>query len=444
VASILDQIDTLVIVMMENRSFDHLLGHLSLPAFGSLPLDGLRNDQAWLQANANPGLPPDNFMYEQVPLHELNIADSGHERADVAAQLGPRQPNGRYPMKGFVQSARGDSNVMGYYDSTVVPVHDFFARNFCLCDNWFAPLPAGTQPNRLMAMSGSSEIDVNVSDPLKFPDQQLAYDWLSARKVPWRIYHQGFLPFFSMMTRWYAEHALSDNLRRFDQLSIDFKLEPAATFPKVIFVEPKYTDAPHVGEGSDDHRPSSVLGGQHLLLDTYKAITSSKARWLRTMMIVTYDEHGGFYDHVQPLPIVTRDPKGRYPDFASTGPRVPGLVISPFTSAARIFSRSLDHTSILKLLGQKFGGNSYSSEVDNRSGVGSVTDALDLAIARQVIPPPPDDSVIPAAAPYVRGFKSQTEDVRMFQEVVHKVIQDPKQAHALATKFPADRNFLGI
>jgi phospholipase C len=444
VASILDQIDTIVIVMMENRSFDHLLGYLRLPAFGGLQVEGIRDDQAWLQANANPGLPPDNFMYQQVPLSELNIVDSGHERSDVAAQLGPLQPNGNYPMKGFVQSARGDSNVMGYYTPAVVPIHDFFARNFCVCDNWFSALPAGTQPNRLMAMSGSSEIDVNVGDPLDFPDQQLAYDWLSARKVPWRIYHQGFFPFFSMMTRWYTANALSDNLRRFEQLSIDFELETADTFPKVIFVEPKYTDAPHVGEGSDDHRPSSVLGGQHLLLDTYKALISNKSRWLRTMMIVTYDEHGGFYDHVQPLPIVTKDPKGQYPDFVSTGPRVPGLVISPFVSPGRIFSSSLDHTSILKLLGQKFGGNSYSPEVDNRSGVGSVTDALDLTVARQVVPPPPDDSVIPAATPYVRGFKSQSDDVRMFQEVAHSATQDPKQAHALATKFPNDRDFLGI
>jgi phospholipase C len=443
-ATILDQIDIVVIVMMENRSFDHLLGYLRLPAFGGLQVDGIRDDQNWLRANANPGLPPDNFMYQPVALHELNIVDSGHERSDVAAQMGPLQPSGIYPFKGFVQNARGDSNVMGYYDSAVVPIHDFFARNFCVCDRWFAPLSTGTQPNRLMAMSGSSEIDVNVSNPVDFPDQQLAYDWLSMRNVPWRVYHQGFFPFFSMMPGWYPQMILSDNFRRFERLSTDFQLEPNATFPKVIFVEPKYTDAPHVGEGSDDHRPSSVLGGQHFLRDIYKTLISNKPRWLRTAMFVTYDEHGGFYDHVQPLPIVTKDPKGRYADFVSTGPRVPGLVISPFTSAGQIFSGHLDHTSILKFLGQKFGSNSYSNEVDARNGVVSVLDTLNLSTPRQAIVPAPDDSVIPAANPYVRGFRAQTEDVRMFQEVAHQATQDPKLAYALATKFPEHRDFLGI
>jgi phospholipase C len=446
--SILDQIDIIVIVMMENRSFDHLLGYLSLPTSDPRPkplkLDGLRNDPAWLKQNANPGLPPDSFMYEQVLLHELNIIDSPHERPDVAAQLGPIQPGGLYPMKGFVQNAKGDSNVMGYYNSDVVPIHDFFARNFCVCDRWFAALPAGTQPNRLMAMAGETKIDMNVSDPLNFPKQPLVYDWLSQRGVPWRVYHQGFFPFFSIMLDWAPEMVASDRFRRFDQLSVDFKLEPDKTFPKVIFVEPKYTDAPHTGEGSDDHRPSSVLGGQHFLLDIYRALVSNKSRWLRTAMIITYDEHGGFYDHVQPLPIVTTAPNHEYPDFVSSGPRVPGLVISPFASAAHVHSDPLDHTSILKFLAQKFGGNSYSPAVDNRKGVGSVLDTLDLTAPRQGIPPPPADSVIPTANPYVRGFRTQTEDVQAFQQVANQVTRNPELAHKLAVKFPEHRDFLGL
>jgi phospholipase C len=326
----------------------------------------------------------------------------------------------------------------------VVPIHDFFARNFCVCDRWFAALPAGTQPNRLMAMSGSTEIEINVSDPLDFPDQQLVYNWLDQRGVRWRVYHQGFFPFFALMPGWAPKMIVSDQFRRFDRLATDFALEPDNTFPQVIFVEPTYTDAPHVGEGTDDHRPSSVLGGQRLLLDIYKALVSNRKRWLRTAMFITYDEHGGFYDHVQPLPIVTKDPKGRYPDFVSTGPRVPGLVVSPFTSRGQVFSGPLDHTSILKFLGQKFGGNHYLPEVDNRAGVGSVLDTLDLASPRPEIAPPPAAGVIPAPAAYVRGFRSQTPDVRAFQEVAHQATQDQKLAHALATKFPEHRDFLGL
>jgi phospholipase C len=348
---------------------------------------------------------------------------------------------GVYPMKGFIQSAKGDSEVMHYYARETVPIIDFFARNFLICDRWFASLPAGTQANRLMAMSGFTNIDTNVGNPLEFPDQKLAYDWLDDHHVRWRVYHQGFFPFFSMMPRWSSQIVLSDKFRRFEQLAIDVKLEPEATRPSVIFVEPKYTDSPHMGEGTDDHSPSSVLGGQQLLLDIYKALISNPVRWRRTVMILTYDEHGGFFDHVQPLPIVTKCPNGKYPDFSSSGVRVPGLVISPLVTAGRIYSRNLDHVSILKLLGQKFGQGSYSAEVDAR-GVGSVLDTLDLDAPRQIIPQPPDRSIVPAVAPYVRGVKTQTEQVSIFQHVADNVTR--QYPHALATKFPEAQDFLGL
>jgi phospholipase C len=293
-----------------------------------------------------------------------------------------------------------------------------------------------------MAMSGQSYIDTNASTPVEFPDQQLVYDWLNQHKIRWRVYHQGFFPFFSMMPRWYPQMLVSDDFRRFERLQIDFELESDATFPNVIFVEPKYTDSPHVGEGSDDHSPSSVLGGQAFLLGIYQALISNPVRWRKTVMILTYDEHGGFFDHVQPLPIVTKDPKGKYPDFKTTGVRVPGIVVSPLVSPGRIYSEPLDHISILKFLGQKFGGGAYGPGVDDRPLVKSVLDVLDLAAPRQLIPAAPDASVIPQADPYVRGFKTQTENVKMFQDVTHNGTQDYR--HALATKFPEFRDFLGI
>jgi phospholipase C len=437
----LDSIGTIVVVMMENRSFDHILGYLNLPGDRRIAVDGIVNDPDWRRRYANPG-PPNNFMYEATPLHELHVADPVHERSNIAIQLGNPDTRGVFPMKGFIQNAGGNSQVMQYYTSDQVPITDFFARNFLICDKWFAPLPAGTQANRLMAMSGQSLIDTNVSNPVQFPDQQLVYDWLNQRKVRWRVYHQGFFPFFSLMPRWSAQMVLSDDFRRFERLQVDFELEADATFPKVIFIEPKYTDSPHVGEGTDDHSPSSVLGGQAFLLDIYKALISNPIRWRQTVMILTYDEHGGFFDHAQPLPIVTRDPNGRYPAFQSTGVRVPALVISPLVNPARVCSEPLDHTSILKFIGQKFGGGAYGPGVDDRPMVKSVLDVLDLNVPRQAIPPPPDPSLIRQSDPYVRGFKTQTDNVRIFQDVTHNMTQDYR--HALATKFPEHRDFLGI
>jgi phospholipase C len=442
VAPNLDSIDTIVIVIMENRSFDHILGYLNLPGTNRIAMEGLSNDQLWLQRYANPG-PPDNFMYEATRLHALNVTDPPHERSNIAIQLGEKGADGLFPMKGFITSASGNSQVMQYYTSDTVTITDFFARNFAVCDHWFAPLPAGTQANRLIAMSGQSSIDTNVSSPVDFPDQPLVYDWLTARKVRWRVYHQGFFPFFAMMPRWYPQMTLSDDFCVFERLKTDFELEPDATFPQVVFVEPKYTDSPHVGEGSDDHSPSSVLGGQSFLLDIYNALISNPVRWRKTVMILTYDEHGGFFDHVQPLPIVTRDPKGKYPDFISSGVRVPAIIVSPLVNA-KVYSDPLDHTSILKFIGQKFGGGNYGPGVDDRPIVGSVFDVLDHNPPRQVIPPAPDPSVIPQAPPYVRGFKAQTENVKIFQDVAHALTMTQEYRHALATKFPNYRDFLGI
>ncbi len=438
-----NSVDTIVVVIMENRSFDHLLGYLNLPGPDRIALEGLEGNQDWLRRYANPG-PPDNFMYQATPLRELHVPDPPHERTNIGVQLGRPDDNLVFPMKGFITSAGGNSQVMQYYSADTVPITDFFAHNFAVCDHWFAPLPAGTQANRLMAMSGQSWIDTNVSNPIEFPDQPLVYDWLNQHRVRWRVYHQGFFPFFALMPRWYPQMVASDDFRRFERLKLDFELEPDSTFPSVIFVEPKYTDSPHIGEGTDDHSPSSVLGGQTFLLDIYNALISNPVRWRKTAMIVTYDEHGGFFDHVQPLPILTRDPKGRYLDFISTGVRVPALIISPLVSPGAVYNKPLDHTSILKFLGQKFGANSYGPGVDDRPLVGSVLDVLDLNAPRQLIPPAPDPSVIPQAQPYVRGFKSQTENVKIFQDVTHQMTNTPEYRHALATKFPEFRDFLGI
>ena len=89
---------------------------------------------------------------------------------------------------------------MGYYDQAAVPIFDFFAHNFVICDHWFAALPTGTQANRLMAMSGESSLVDNAR--VLLPDQQLVYDWLDRHRVTWCAYQSGdFLPFFALMPR---------------------------------------------------------------------------------------------------------------------------------------------------------------------------------------------------------------------------------------------------
>jgi phospholipase C len=243
--STLDLIDTFVIVLMENRSFDHMLGYLNLPGPNRIPLDGLQADPAWRQQHTNSGIEPFETTMQEID-------DPPHEQATIAIQLGtPATPGGPCPMNGFVTSylrreppPSDKSLVMGHYTEGWVPTFDFFARNFTVCDHWFSALPAGTQANRLMAMSGTTSIVDNV--PLFLPDQPLVYDWLTDHGVTWCAYQGGhYLPFFALMRKWQDEIAVSlahdalvpdahPRFRRFSNFATDWTTEQS--MPSVIFI----------------------------------------------------------------------------------------------------------------------------------------------------------------------------------------------------------------
>ena len=370
----LSQIDTIVILIMENRSFDHMLGYLS--AENILAVDGIKKDVSWLERYANPG-PSNSISPHPLASTFQTFADPQHDEASIALQINSPTVSSISPlMGGFVESYMKFSSppptdpgaVMGYYDGAAVPVFDFFARHYCVCDRWFAALPLGTQANRLMAMSGASSLLDNAD--LFLPDQPLVYDWLSANKINWCAYQSGdFLPFFSLMPKWLGEIGTSLSLselggkghfRRYNRLKDEWSgTDP---IPNVIFIEPEYTDGPHANP-NDDHAPTGIAPGQAFLADLYNTLSSNPARWLKTMLMITYDEHGGFFDHVPPLPIETivADQTVK-----TTGVRVPSFVISPYARPG-VFSGALDHTSLLQLLDDKFGqGAGYSDAVNAR------------------------------------------------------------------------------
>lgn len=378
-------IKRIVVVMMENRSFDNLLGSLSLPPASRNDVEGLGKIADWEDRYASVY---QNGKYRPFPLtdpyHPIE-ADPPHERDPIALQMG-HPVNGVFPMNGFVANYANAQDatpptpgshppVMGYFSAEQAPVTDFFANKFAICDHWFSSLPAGTQPNRLMAMSGYTRIDVN---QVPLPNQELVYDWLTARGIRWRVYHEE-LPFYAMMPRWVPAIVDGHYFRPFERFFDDTENEPPDEFPQVIFIEPAYTDAPHLGLSSDDHAPSAIKGGQEFLLEVYRGITNDPELWSGTVMIVTYDEHGGFFDHVSP-PALRTDPPAEAnftKPFDTLGVRVPAFVISPFVKPGSVFHGVLDHTSILKFIGQVFGANgSYSAIVDKRE-VGSVLDVLD-------------------------------------------------------------------
>jgi phospholipase C len=370
-------------------------------------VEGLKDDPAWRAPLAN------MLGREAYPLHRLppatqQIADPDHTRKSIAMQI-DTAPQGGAPgeMGGFVQSyvtyaptnkppPSDPSLVMGYYDAAAAPTVDFFARNFAICDHWFASLPLGTQANRLMAMGGTSSIVDNAS--LLLPDQDLVYDWLTRKNVAWCAYQSGdFVPFFGLMGSWLPEITTSLPLSalggrpRFRRFAEEWANNGAA-MPQVIFIEPEYTDGPHF-DPNDDHPPTGIAKGQVFLADIYAALIANPQRWRNTLMLVTYDEHGGFFDHVAPLPIPG---SAGGTGFTTTGVRVPALVVSPHVAPGTVYSGALDHTSILQFLADRFTpGQDYSPAVAARQ---QHLTRLSAILADAPIPRVPQIDAIPLAA----------------------------------------------
>jgi phospholipase C len=165
-------------------------------------------------------------------------------------------------------------------------------------------------------------------------------------------------------------------------------------------------------------------------------------RWSRSVLVITYDEHGGFFDHVEPRPLLTRQTHGEnYKLFTATGVRVPALVVSPFVEQGRAFNGPLDHTSILKLLAEKYGapGEQYSDNVAARTSIQSLSAVLTRDTARPGAPPVPTVTLAatPCAPPPVGTMLSPNQ--LAFRNVLEELRQsDPK---AGAQKFPQLKDY---
>ena len=454
-AELRSRIDTFVLLTLENRSFDHLLGYLSLPAFGGrTDVDGLtaldNPDYANPRANARIAYP---FI---APNDDPFLSDLPHERQEIADQLAWAPAAGSWVMNGFVKSYEAYTATTGLPDPpplrvmtpALIPVTSFLADEYVVCDHWHAPLPTSTHPNRLMGLSGTSMIDRTPGGLL--PDQELMFDWLDRRDVRWRVYSSGLSLFMLTPRMW--PWLLTDRFRPLSRLAYDVQHESSASFPQVLVIEPDYYDSPiHLsGHANDNHPPLPVSFGEILVKTVYEALTSNPERWAKTLLTLNYDEHGGFFDHVPPLRVPLAPPAGAtftMGPFVSTGPRVPALLISPYAPRRTAAHGFYDHTSALQMLADRFddSGAPYSAAVEARrqaaDSIGSVTEALSPT-ARADVPRIAHDPIV-GAAPLVSVRQPQTDGQKAFaaatsafagargQDALQKF---PQIAHWLATR----------
>lgn len=398
-------VDTIVLVMMENRSFDHLLGWMSLPPYGNRSdIDGLKGpiDPATreLTEPAYRNRARNRIWRPWMADKDVRLAsDLPHGRNGVRNQMhyvlpgyladaktGEKYGKEVFAMDGFADAhfeehpklpwdSRPDPLMMMPPD--LIPATSFLAREFMVCDRWFSPIPTDTHPNRLMSLCGYTKIDETDGKP---PDHESVVDWCDGRNLRWRVYAESF-SFITLFTMSRPGSLEGDpaHFRNPSHLAHDFQSENAATFPHLIIVEPAYSDDPFVRKPNDNHPPNPMAPGETFLADVYRAVTSNPRRWESTVMIVVYDEHGGFFDHVPPFRVTT--PKPGFEDdkwndqgsFMTSGPRVPAIIVSPLVGRASHSSLRFDHTSILQFLADVAEpGFAYSKLVADRHQEGSI------------------------------------------------------------------------
>jgi phospholipase C len=349
-SSISDRVEHIVIVMMENRSFDHMLGYLSLPQWrlgdpsDERPaIDGVRPDLAvtW-----------DGVDYRPFPLGSSRwdpptYGDPPHDGASVAWQVAqPERFIGTYKKKRPDADARA---IMGYLTPAEVPVYDFLAREYCVCDHWHCSVPGETWPNRMFAVAGTSGGETDIPETVLegLWGKETFFRDLDRLGVSWRWYSSD--P--SLLRAFDKQYRVDDDRDRFaffdeytERQKRNFLTDARnAELPSVSWVDPNFFKLPLGGgpmEANDDHPPHDVALGQKFIHVVYEALRTSP-NWERSVMIITYDEHGGFYDHVQPG--------------GAVGPRVPAIVVSPWVKPGVPCSTKLEHTSIIKTILTRFG-----------------------------------------------------------------------------------------
>jgi phospholipase C len=340
-----DEIKHVVVLMLENRSFDQMLACMRAIRSG---IDGVDPSHPL----CNPDLPNTNPPICQAPSVARVIKDDpNHDLPNVLRQIaGGCQGFVSDFAQMFPQSSASErSEVMGYYPHGFLSVLHQLADSFTVCDRWFSSLPGPTWPNRFFVHSGTCLGHVTMPQGVWHPnlhiyDQVTVYDRLEERGISWKIYY-GDVPQSLVLTRLW-QHPFS-----FDQLGSFFSDAAGneSKFPQFSFIEATY-----FGDGQNDqHPPTDVIKGEVLLAQVYNALRSNEALWSTTLFIVVYDEHGGFADHVYPTATLASDSHTEEFAFNQFGVRVPAILISPWFDAGEIRT-TLDHTSLLKYLTDKW------------------------------------------------------------------------------------------
>ena len=437
-------VEHIVVLMLENRSFDHMLGFL-YEGLGNLspagdPFEGLSGNESNTDAN---GAEVAVFKIDHTRngAYFMPGCNPGEGYAATNLQLfgvDPAPAPAAATNSGFVTNFRATldlnrqrhrpvvpgtvpADIMGMFTPEMLPVLSGLARGYAVCDHWYCSAPTETIPNRAFAAAATSQGHMN--DLTKSFTVPTIYGLLAASGVRWKIYGYDKDP----LTRLdFPETASAPDASfgLFDSFRDD---AAAGQLPGYAFLEPSWGSA-----GNSQHPNYDVAKGEQLIHDVYRALRDGPA-WDQTLLIVTYDEHGGCYDHVPPPSgaAVPDQAVGEYGfDFTRFGVRVPAVLVSPLIAPGTVFrapagSTPIDHTSILKTVEARWGLPSLTARDAAAPGLG---DALALDAPRD--DDPLDGVVVPtsAGANPAAGTPSHLEQAHA--ELVSELPLSPQQRTA--------------
>ena len=361
----LNNIAHFVVLMLENRSFDSMLGML-YPA--GPDFDGLTGSES----NPNPpgppvqvwNVPPDT----SGPTMRIPNPDPGEQWTDINFQIygaasvpspSPSQPPFP-PMSGFVENYLAQAatteekyaakSVMHYFVPAQVPVISTLATQFAVSDRWFAAAPCQTWPNRFFVHAATAGGRQN-NAPYDFLDAPTIFNRFERAGNPnWKIY-------YGDIAQAHALSALLPLASHFHPYTAFLRDAQAGTLPTYSFIEPRYfsllNDLPN-----DQHPPHNVTLGERLIASTYNALRAGP-KWTKTLLIIVYDEHGGCYDHAPPPLATPPGPKTTAPfNFDRYGVRIPAVLVSPYVAPGTRLRPAddvpYDHTSVIATLRKRF------------------------------------------------------------------------------------------
>jgi phospholipase C len=432
----LSSVNHIVLLMLENRSFDHMLGFLYADSGNISPtgaaFEGLEGTESNPDANGV-SVPVSKINASQPNAYYMPGADPGEGYSATNSQLfgsvtAPTPPiaanqgfvtdfnytlgwQSKEPAKWPIFAGTTANDIMGIFTPDMLPVLSALARGYAVCDHWFSSVPTETLPNRAFVCAGTSQ--GHMDDNTKKYTCPSIFGLLSKNNVSWAIY--GYID--PPLTR-HDFPDVTDAPETHFGLFTDFQAAAAAgTLPAYTYLEPSWDAA-----GNSQHPNYDVALGEQLIHDVYYALRNGPA-WNQTLLIITYDEHGGCYDHVSP-------PTGAVPpdnsagekgfDFKRFGPRVPTVLVSPLIPAGTVFrvpagAMPLDHTSILKTIETRFNLPSLTARDAAARDVGA---ALTLTGART------DDPLAGVVVPVAAAPNPNADKPSHLQQVQAELVSE--------------------